>query len=60
MLDKFTSFLLGLYSLHRFWGGVVFFCKGGMEKEGKDQGQPIVIFKGYKDLLHLLQLFQTK
>lgn len=31
-----------------------------MEREGKDQGQLIIIFEGYDDLLHLLHLFQIK
>lgn len=61
MLVKVTSFLLGLYSFHRVRGVLfVFFCKGGMENEGKGQGQPIIIFKRYNNLLHLLQLFQIK
>lgn len=43
MLVKLVSFLLGLYSLRRVLGFVLF-CKGGMQKEGKDQGQLILIF----------------
>lgn len=53
------KFLLGLYSLHRVLGFCLF-CKSGMEKEGKNQGQPIIIFKRYSDLLHPFHLFQIK
>lgn len=60
MLVKVTGFWLGLYSLHRVWGFLfILFCKSGMEKNGKDQGQLIIILK-HNDLLHLLQLFQIK
>ena len=46
MLVKVTSFLLGLYSLHRrfLWGGV--FCKCGVQKEEKIRDNPQGFFKG--------------
>lgn len=43
MSVKVISFLPGLYSLHRVLGFVLF-CQGGMQREGKDQGQLIIIF----------------
>lgn len=58
MLGKVAGVFLGMYS--SFLSSFVLCLKGGVQSDGKDQGQPTILDEKSNKFLHLLHLFQTK